>query len=150
MRTHQRPAAGNCVGILGAGRGVAPRTVTKRTSPLPCASFAPGSRAAPSQEVGVLADQDLRLKGKPAREFGAQSSGRWRSLGRLVDHERARRADAHGIEMAQLFGERARPEGPMTADVDAAEEDDGHGHTIPYASCGRNAMINELRVQLGD
>jgi hypothetical protein len=75
----------------------------------------------PSQQAGELppfADHDFGIEGKPARDFVAES----RLGDRPPDHERARRADVDSIEVPQLFGERRRPEGPVTAYVDAPQK----------------------------
>jgi hypothetical protein len=68
--------------------------------------------------LATLADHDLGIKGKPAYQFGAElRPGDW-----PPDHEGARPADADGIEVLQLFGERGRSEGPVTADVDPSQK----------------------------
>ena len=68
--------------------------------------------------LAALADHDLGIKGKPACQFGAElRPGDW-----PPDHEGARRADVDGIEVLQLFGERGRSEGPVTADVDPSQK----------------------------
>ena len=41
---------------------------------------------------------------------------------RLPDHERTCCADVDGIEVPQLFGERCRSEGPVTANVNAPQK----------------------------
>ena len=67
-----------------------------------------------------LADHELGVKGKPAREFGAElRPGHW-----PPDHEGAGRTDADGTKVLQLFGEPGRPEGPVTADVDPSQKND--------------------------
>jgi hypothetical protein len=70
--------------------------------------------------LATLADHDLRIKGKPGCQFGAEL----RPRDRLPDHEGARRADVDRIEVLQLFGERGRSEGSLTTDVDPSQEND--------------------------
>jgi hypothetical protein len=53
------------------------------------------------------------------------------------DHEGARRADADGIEVFQLFGERCRPEGPVTADVDSSQKNH-ECHAFPLVASLEN------------
>jgi hypothetical protein len=54
--------------------------------------------------LAALTDRDLGIKGKPARQFGAElRPGDW-----LPDHKGARRADVDSIEVFQSFGERGR------------------------------------------
>jgi hypothetical protein len=61
----------------------------------------------------ALAEHDLSIKRKFAYQCSAQfGPGDW-----PPDHESARRADVDSIEMLQLFGERARAEAPVTANV---------------------------------
>src|SRR5206468_6374633 len=68
--------------------------------------------------LAARADRDPGIKGKPAFQFGAElRPGDW-----PPDHQGARRADVDGIEVLQLFGERGRPEGPVTADVDPSQK----------------------------
>jgi hypothetical protein len=72
----------------------------------------------------ALADRDRGIEGKPAREFGAQA----RPGDRPPDHEGARRADVHGIQVFQLFGEQAGSKPPMAPDVDPSQQNhQGHG-----------------------
>jgi hypothetical protein len=63
-----------------------------------------------------FADDDFCIKGKSSRQFGAEL----RLSNGIPDHERAGRADVHGTEMLQFIGECLRPEGPVTANIDAA------------------------------
>ncbi len=71
-------------------------------------------------EFPALADHDLGVKRKPARQFGAQSRpGYW-----LPDYEGARRADVDDIEVLQLFGDGGRSEGSVTADINAPQKND--------------------------
>ena len=58
--------------------------------------------------------------GSRTREFGAQV----RLAHPLANHESPRGADVDGTEMLQLVGELLRPEGPVTADVDAPQQND--------------------------
>jgi len=69
--------------------------------------------------LAALADHDLSIKRKPARQFRTElRPGDW-----LPNHEGARCAYVHGIEVPQLFGEYRRSEGPVTADVDPSQKD---------------------------
>jgi hypothetical protein len=43
---------------------------------------------------------------------------------RPPNHERPRRANVDDVEVPELFGERGRPENPVTTDVDASQQDD--------------------------
>jgi hypothetical protein len=68
--------------------------------------------------LASLADHDPGIKWKPARQFGAEMRpDHW-----PPDHERARRADADGIEVLELTGERRRSEGPVTAHVHPSQK----------------------------
>ena len=69
-------------------------------------------------DVATLADHDLGLKGKSARQFGTEL----RLRDRPPDHEGTRRADVDGIEMLQLFGERFGSKGPVTTNVDPSQK----------------------------
>src|SRR5213593_2837657 len=87
------------------------------------------------ENVAALADHDLGIEGKPACQFGAESRpGDW-----PPDHEGARRADVNGIEVLQLFGERGRPEGPVTADVDASQKNHERHVADPIKTAWRAA-----------
>ena len=123
------PLEGKLMGIDGAERGRRDRTLTKRTM---------SGRVGWSEEMilrhqpdnlAPLADHDLRIKGKPGYQFGAEL----RSGDRLSDHEGSRRPDVDRIEMFQLFGERGRSEGPVTTDVDPSQKNH-EGHEFPPAA----------------
>lgn len=81
-----------------------------------------GERIAGRQrkEVAAFANQDLGDERKPARQLLAKP----RARDRPADDERARRADVDRVEMRQLPDERGRPERPVTADVDASQQND--------------------------
>ena len=80
--------------------------------------------------LATLADHDLRIKGKPGCQFGAEL----RPGDRLPDHEGARRADVDRIEVLQLFGERGRPEGSVTTDVDPSQKNDECHQVTPRSN----------------
>jgi hypothetical protein len=67
------------------------------------------------ENVSAAADHDLGVEGKPSCQLGAQL----RLRDRLPDHEGARRADVDDIKVCQFLREHGRPEGSVTADVDA-------------------------------
>jgi hypothetical protein len=85
--------------------------------------------------LAALADHDLGIKGKPACQFGAE----FRPGDRPPDHEGACRADVDGIEVLQLFGERGRSEGPVTADVDPSQKYN-ECHAFPPAGAARKPI----------
>jgi hypothetical protein len=51
----------------------------------------------------------------------------------VADDERTGRADVRNVELTQFLGENAWAEGPVSANVDTAQEDDG-GHKVPLSS----------------
>src|SRR4026208_1085016 len=84
--------------------------------------------------LATLADHDLRIKGKPGCQFGAEL----RPGHRLSDHEGARRADVHGIEVRQLTGDRGRSEGLVPADVDPSQKNHECHDYPPAAGVARS------------
>src|ERR1700739_2504246 len=83
-------------------------------------------------KFAALANNDLGNKREFAFYFGACSR-----LGHSTpDDERARRADVHGTEMLELFGQFARSERPVTPDVDSPQENDEcHSNRLNGACC---------------
>jgi hypothetical protein len=77
--------------------------------------------------LAALANHDLRIKGQPGCQFGTEL----RLGDRLPDHEGTRRADVDRIEVLQVFGERGRSEGPVTADVDPSQKSDECHEFLP-------------------
>src|SRR6266446_6462939 len=89
--------------------------------------------------LAALTDDDLGIKGKPARQFGPESRpGDW-----PPDHEGARRADVDGIEVLQLFSQRGRPEGSVAADVDPSQKNH-ECHASPPAGDTHAVACNRL------
>jgi len=69
-------------------------------------------------DLPAVAEHDLGIERKPAGEFNAQL----RAADWLPDHKGAGCADVDGVEMLQLFGERRRSKGSVTADVDPPQK----------------------------
>ena len=106
------------MGIGGAERGRWERTLMKRTMSGSHGLVRERMVRHQSDNVAALADHDLGIKGELACQFRAElRAGDW-----TPDHEGARRADVDDIEMRQLFGERTRTEGPVTADVHPSQK----------------------------
>src|SRR3972149_2604717 len=77
-------------------------------------------------------DKTLTKRTMAGRTGGA--AGDW-----SPDHDRACRADVDGIEVLQVFGERGRSEGPMTADVDPSQKNH-ECHEFPPAGTARQLI----------
>jgi hypothetical protein len=90
-------------------------------------------------DLPTLADHDLGIEGKPTCDFNAQL----RTADGLPDHEGTRRANIDGIEVLQLFGERSRSEGSVTADVEAPHK------TTSATSCLLLAPLKRRSVGRG-
>jgi hypothetical protein len=69
-------------------------------------------------DLAPLADRDLGIEGEPPCEFSAQS----RAADWPPNHKSTRRANVDCVEMLELFGQRRRSEGSVTADVDAPQK----------------------------
>ena len=82
----------------------------------------PGKMAGRHQpdDLAPIADDDLGPGGKLRGQLGTKL----RPRDRPPNHERSRRADIDDVEVPELFGERGRPEDPVTPDVDASQQDD--------------------------
>ena len=72
------------------------------------------------QDISAVADRHVRGKGEPPGELGAQP----RLGDRRPDHEGPCRTDVDHIEVRQIAGQQRGLERPVSADVDAPEQND--------------------------
>jgi hypothetical protein len=72
-----------------------------------------------ARDVAALANDDLGHKREMACHFSARLG-----LGhRLPQDQCARRANVHGTQMLQCFGQFGRPKSPVAAHVDSSQKD---------------------------
>src|ERR1044072_858570 len=89
-------------------------------------------------DLAAVADHDLSIKRKPARQFRAEL----RPADWPPDHEGSRRAHVYGIEVLQLFGECTGPEGPVAADIHTSQKDHERHQCLRSTSSERRHRLD--------